>query len=271
MNRRVFGLTALAGAAAVPALAAKKAKIGVQLYSVRQLAEKDTAGVLAGLAKAGYDGVEFAGFYGHSAADLRKILDANKLLCCGSHTPMEKMLGDEFMKTVEFNKTIGNDKLVVPWLPEKYRSSKQAWTDTAKMFNELSDKCKAQKMRLGYHNHEMEFKAMDGEMPWDTFFKNASKDIIMQVDTGNCMLGGGDPIPYIAKYPGRATTVHVKAFSKTKKDPLIGEDDVDWKKFLASCEKVGKTEWFIVEEESSAYPGLQAVEKSIVNLKKILG
>jgi sugar phosphate isomerase/epimerase len=269
MTRRTFTLGAT-GLAALGRLNARgKIPIAVQLWSVRKLCEKDLAGTLAGLAKAGYQGVEFAGYYGRTAKELRKLLDDNGLRCCGTHTALNTLLGDELPRTIEFNQILGNRNLVVPSLPEKYRSSRQAWIDTAKLFAELADKVRPHKMRVGYHNHMVEFKPVDGEVPWDIFFQNTSKDVIMQIDTGNCMMGGGDPIAYVRKYPGRAITVHIKEYSASKRDALIGEGDVNWKEFFAACESVGGTEWYIVEEESGAYPGLEAVTRSLQNLRKM--
>jgi sugar phosphate isomerase/epimerase len=269
MTRRTFTLGAT-GLAALGRLNARgKIPIAVQLWSVRKLCEKDLAGTLAGLAKAGYQGVEFAGYYGRTAKELRKLLDDNGLRCCGTHTALNTLLGDELPRTIEFNQILGNPNLVVPSLPEKYRSSRQAWIDTAKLFAELAEKVRPYKMRVGYHNHMVEFKPLDGEVPWDIFFQNTSKDVIMQIDTANCMMGGGDPIAYIRKYPGRAITVHIKEYSASKRDALIGEGDVNWKEFFAACESVGGTEWYIVEEESGAYPGLEAVTRSLQNLRKM--
>jgi sugar phosphate isomerase/epimerase len=272
-TRRQFGVTTGAGLLLGGALFGAKEQpgIAVQLYSVRDMCGKDLPGTLAGIKKAGYAAVEFAGYYKHTAPELKKMLDDNGLKCCGTHTAMATVLGNELQATIDFNKILDNPYLIVPWLPDQYRASKQAWLDTAKLFNEISAKVVPQGMRIGYHNHAVEFTPVDGVMPWDLFFGNTVKDVIMQVDTGNCMEGGGDPIPYIAKYPGRAVSCHVKAHSTTKKGALIGEDDVDWKKFFTDCETVGGTKWFIVEEESGLHPGLEAITQSYINLKKILG
>jgi sugar phosphate isomerase/epimerase len=274
ITRRAFaraGLALSAPAGLLQALQRSNGKIpiAVQLYSVRKFCEQDLPGTLAGVAKAGYQGVEFAGYYNRTAKELRKLLDDNGLKCCGTHTGLSTVTGGELDKTIEFNRILGNRNLVVPSLPEKNRASKQAWLETANLFNDIAAKVKPAGMRVGYHNHEIEFKMLDGEMPWDTFFGNTSKEVMMQVDTGNCMHGGGDPTPYISRYPGRAITVHIKAYSTTKKNPLIGEDDMDWPKFFKLCETVGGTEWYIVEEESGAYPGLEAVSRSLANLRKM--
>jgi sugar phosphate isomerase/epimerase len=249
--------------------AAKKISIGVQLYSVREDCKRDLPGTIAAIAKMGYMGVEFAGYYDRKAAELRKMLDDNGLVCCGTHTAMDTLLGDNLSATIEFNKTLGNKFLVVPWLPENYRASRQAWLDTAKLFNELAEKVKPQGMRIGYHNHDVEFKPMDGELPWDTFCGNTSKDVIMQLDTGNALNGGADPLPFLYRYPERAVTVHLKEFSKKNDKALIGEGDINWKAFFALCKAVGGTEWYIVEQESYAYSPIDCIDRCLKNLRKM--
>ena len=243
--------------------------IGLQLYSVREDCKRDLPGTIAAVAKMGYKGVEFAGYYDRTAKQLRKMLDDNGLVCCGTHTGLDTLLGDNLARTIEFNKTLDNKYLIVPGLPEKYRTSHQAWLDTAKLFNELAEKVKPHEMLVGYHNHSIEFTAMDGELPWDTFYGNTRKDVVMQIDVGNAIHGGADPLPYLYKYPGRAITVHVKEFSETNKKALVGEGDVNWKAFFALCKAVGQTEWYIVEQESYAYPPLECVQRCLRNLRKM--
>ena len=246
----------------------KKIPVGVQLYSVRGECEKDLPGTLKAVAKIGYKGVEFAGYYGRDAKTLRKLLDDNGIVCCGTHTAIDTLMGDELAKTIEFNKTIGNKFLIVPSLPERYRASRKAWQMTAAMFNELSDKVKPHGMRVGYHNHNVEFTPMDGETPWDTFFGGTKKEVIMQFDTGNAMQGGGDAVVFLKRYPGRATTVHVKPYSKTKPNAILGEDELPWKEIFKLCETTAGTQWYIVEYESDAYPPLVSIEKCYEALRR---
>ena len=243
--------------------------VGLQLYSVRGDCKRDLPGTIAAVGKMGYQGVEFAGYYDYKAEQFRKMLDDNGLKCCGTHTGMDTLLGDNLPKTIEFNKTIGNKYLIVPGLPDKYRESHQAWLDTAKLFNELAEKVKPHGMLVGYHNHSAEFTAMNGELPWDTFYGNTSKEVVMQLDVGNAIGGGVDPLPYLYKYPGRAITVHVKEHSKTDPNAFVGEGDVNWKAFFALCRAVGSTEWYIVEYERRGAQPLESVERCLQNLRKL--
>jgi len=267
LTRATAGV-AVASAAGLPPLAAaasgRKIPVGLQLYSIRNQCEKDLPGMLAAVSKIGYKGVEFAGYYGHSAKDLRKMLDDNGLIACGTHTPYESIQANKLQETIEFNRTIGNKFLIVPWMEGK---SKQAWVDHAKFFNQVADKVKSEGMWVGYHAHAHDFEKFDGETAWDLFFGNTKPEVIMQLDTSNCRDGGADPVEVLKRYPGRARSIHLKA-SGGGPDSVIGEDKVEWKEVFAFCEGKGKTEWYVLEHESGTDP-LDAVKRSFEALKKM--
>lgn len=241
--------------------------IALQLYSIRDEAAKDLPGVLAAVKKMGYEGVEFAGFYGHDAPTVRKMLDDNGLKMAGAHVGIDTLLGDELEKSVAFHKTLGNQYLIVPGFGEKWRSSREAWQQTARTMNEIAERLRPHGMQTGYHNHSIEFTPMDGELPWDTFFGNTDADVIMQFDTGNAMHGGAEALPFLQRYPGRATTVHLKEYSATNDKALVGEGDVPFQEIFAVCESTGGTRWYIVEQESYSAGPLECVDKCLQNLK----
>jgi sugar phosphate isomerase/epimerase len=246
-----------------------KIPIALQLYSVRQDCENDVIGTVKAVAKMGYEGVEFAGYYNRSAKELRSILDDTGLKVAGTHIGLDTLLGDELKRTVEFNRTLGNKFLVVPGLDKSSVASKEGWLNAAKSFNEISEKLVPEGMQVGYHNHALEFSPMEGEVPWDIFFGNTNAKVVMQLDAGNALRGGADPVPYLERYPGRAYTVHLKEFSKAKKGAVIGEGEVRWNDLFKLCESTGNTEWYIVEQESYAFPPLECVERCLQNLKKM--
>ncbi len=242
--------------------------VGVQVYSVRTVAEKDLAGTIAKIAKMGYDGVEFAGYYGHSAKDIRKMMDDNNIVCCGTHTQMDDLSDEKLAATIEFNKTLGNKYLIVPWLQPDEANPKEGWLKYAKRLNVLAEKVKRHGMMVGYHSHAHDFAPLDGTTPWDLLFSNTSKDVIMQIDTGNAMSGGGDPVACLKKYPGRAVTVHLKEYSATNPNAMLGEGDVKWVEIFRLCRSIGGTKWYIIEEEKDAYEPMVGIEISLKNFKK---
>lgn len=245
--------------------------LALQLYSVRRECERDLPGVLAAVAKMGYAGVEFAGYYGYDAPALKQLLDDNGLACAGAHVGIDTLLGDALEQSVAFHKTLDNHYLIVPGLPESRRSSRAAWLDTARTMNAISDALAPHGMQTGYHNHHIEFQPLDGELPWDTFFGNTNPEVIMQFDTGNALHGGGEALPFLQRYPGRAVTVHLKDYDAATRsfDPLVGEGSVPFPEIFAVCESTGGTRWYIVEYEADAYPPLEGVERCLKNLREM--
>ena len=266
VRRAGIGMVAtVAGLSSIPlAQAASRSKVpvGLQLYSLREQCKNDLPGMLTAVSKIGYKGVEFAGYHGRTAKELRTMLDDNGLVACGTHTPYESILGDKLKETIEFNRTIGNRFLIVPWMEGK---SKQEWLDKAKLFNEVAAKVRGERMWVGYHAHAHDFEKFDGESAWDLFFGNTRPRVVMQLDTSNCRDGGADPVAVLKKYPGRARTIHLKA-SGGGPEAVIGEDKVDWKEVFAFCETEGRTQWYIVEHETGKDP-LDCVRRNFEALK----
>ena len=274
LSRRDFIVTTAASAAlAAVGTGCRETKVGrpripvgVQLYSVRADCAEDLPGTIAAVAKMGYDGVEFAGYYERTAEDLRRILDDNGLKCCGTHTGMDTLSDQNLAATIEFNQVLGNRFLIVPYLEA---DSRDAWLKIAGQFNILADKVKPHGMWVGYHSHAGDFKAIDGQMPWDLLFGNTKSDVVMQIDTGNTMDGGGDPIALLKRYPARSLTIHLKEHSATNSSAILGEGDVKWQEVFSLCETTGRTQWYIIEEEKDAYPPLKAVELCLQNYRKL--
>lgn len=272
VSRREFLTTtaaATAFAAAAPAnlfaadsYGGNKIPFGVQLYSVRKECAKDLEGTIAALAKMGFKGVEFADYFGRDAKTLRKLLDDTGLKCCGTHIYLETMLGDELPKTIEFSETLGNPYLIVRSLKPQYTGNRQGWEKAADLCSEVAEKLKPHGMHIGYHNHDTEFKPLDGELPWDIFFNRAKKDVAIQFDTANASVGGADPVVFLKKHPGRVASVHVKGFAKNNPAPLIGEDELPWKEIFNVCESGAGVQWYIIEFEGNDAP-LDKVGKSL--------
>jgi sugar phosphate isomerase/epimerase len=199
------------------------------------------------------------------------VLDDNNIKCCGTHTQWDTLSDANLAATIEFNKTIGNTRLIVPMLSVRGADQKAGWLDYAKRFNELADKVKSDGMRVGYHSHEGEFKKIDDTTPWDIIYSNAKPEVIMQIDTFWAFAGGADPVAIMKRYPGRTATIHLKEWTKDNRIAMIGEGDTKWDELLNTCETIGKTEWYIIEEERSRTPeaAMEAVDKCLKGLKKL--
>ncbi len=85
---------------------------------MRNLIPKDFPGTIEAIGKMGYQGVEFAGYHGwdRKPKELRKLLDDNGLKCCGTHTHLPTLEGDNLKKTAELHEILGNKFLICPSL-----------------------------------------------------------------------------------------------------------------------------------------------------------
>ena len=279
MNRRSFLKTAGAAGAFGLSLAStasvraesKKIPIAVQVYSVRDAASKDLPGVLKQIAEMGYQGVEFAGTYGHSAEKVKAMLDAAGLVCVGTHLSVEALLGETFDETVAYNKTIGNPNLVVAGGLAKAIATDAGNRFTAYLFSELAQKAKKAGCRVGFHAHGGDFTDIDGQTAWDLFFERTDPEVIAEMDIGNTLACGADPYKAMEKFPGRGRLIHLKACGE--QGPIIGGagDRVDWKRAFEICESTAGTEWYIVEQEGGANSAdpMDAVAGCMENLKKM--
>jgi sugar phosphate isomerase/epimerase len=253
MQRRSFLKTAALSAAGIAvgtrlsfAAEGKRIPISVQVYSVRQAAEKNLAETLKGIAQIGYEAVEFAGYYGKDAKEIRKILDGTGLKCSGTHTGIGELSGDKFAKTVEIHKILGTANIIVPWIDPKEFKTVDGIKKIADEFAGFSEKAKRDGMTIGYHAHAGDAQVVEGKTAFERFFEATPKDVIMEIDLGNYMSGGGDPYAMLEKFPGRSKAVHIKELGTD----IIGEGKVDWKRAFNLCETVGGTEWYVVEAES---------------------
>lgn len=271
-RRDALRLGAAAGMAAVlPSFAfaqppTRKIPIALELYSVRNELAKDFVPVIEAVGKMGYQGVEFAGYHGWDKKpnELRKLLDDNGLKCCGTHTALPTLEGDNLKKTADLHHVLGNKFLICPSLSAR---SAQEWQDLAHKFNDISDRAKEYGMLVGYHSHAGDFRKYDGKTAWEIFFDNTKPQVVHQIDIGNTLDGGGDPIAMIRRYPGRTKTTHIKEHGGPP-GAAIGEGTNDWRALFAAYETVGGTEWYIVEHETGSNP-LQSVKTCLQNLHKM--
>ena len=268
-----LGGTAAASALMFPGLAGaawKRIPTGVQLWCVRKQLATDIPGTLAALAAAGFDAVELENAFGKPGPEWRKHLDAAKLKACGFHHTLGELQGEKLAATIEFNQAIGNRNLIIRSLaPEVYKSG-DLLKKTADAVNEAAEKMKPHKLRAGYHNHFADFNRIDGEYWWNRFADATSKDVILQLDTGNASeLSGVSLIDLIRRNPGRTVTMHVKPYSKKSPNAYIGADELDWPGIMTAAESVGGVEWYIVEYEREGVPPVEALKANLDGFKKL--
>lgn len=272
--------------------------IGYQLYSARELAQSDLEGVLRQLAGMGYEGVEFAGFYGHSAKEVRKLLKALGLKAASSHVPL-KTVQEDMASVIGFHKAIGCPFIAIPYLEEPMRPGAPGFSSVLRLLYRFGRQCRKSGIQLLYHNHDFEFVEVSGQAGLDFLF-DAIPEKLLQTEIDTCWVkySGIDPVAYLGKYAGRSPVLHLKDFvgQKTDRPPygLLGlpplsasEEPQDapqgvpfaYRPLGYGCQDMpalwraaqdAGVQWVIVEQDDSGdQDPLGDAQKSIETLKKL--
>jgi len=268
----------------------KKWPIALQVYSVRDYAEKDFEGTMRKVKEMGYDGVELAGTYGKTAVELKKILDEIGLELVSAHIGFE-VIEDE-AALADYAAT-GVKYAAIPWLVgPKNEAELEATVCRMRAAGAL---CKEKGIQMLYHNHDFEFEKINGEYILDAYYAKVPADLLQtELDVCWVNVGGENPTVYLRKYAGRAPIVHLKDFagqksenmygligaggSEGKEDPSgkfefrpVGYGKQDVPSIVAAAEDAGST-WFVVEQDqpSMGRTSLECAEMSIKYLKSFL-
>lgn len=178
---------------------------GIQMYSVRDITEKDMDGALKALAEMGYKNVEFAGFFGIPAQEIADMLAKYGLTVSGTHTGLNEIV-DHYEETLAYHKAIGNKRIIVPGHD---LATKAKLDDFIDKMNEYAAKLAAEGITLGYHNHDHEFKPNDdGQIIYDEIV--ARTDIALEIDTYWVYAAGKDPVALMEQLKDRLPVIHIK-------------------------------------------------------------
>jgi sugar phosphate isomerase/epimerase len=272
MNRRTFLESSIAAGvlASLPsrAFAATHqiAKVGVQLYTVRSLMKTDFAGTIAKVASLGYKEVEFAGYFEHSPAEVRSILDKNGLAAPSCHVSYD-VVEKKWPETIEAAHIIGHSFIVCPFIEKDKRNSADAWKRTIDLFNNAGAASKKAGVQFAYHNHWWEFGPdpnLGGRLPYDYLLDSTDTNLVkMEMDLGWASVAGQDPVAYFKRYPGRFALVHVKDFKslphlapdqlatfdshKLEQNDMTapGSGIIDWKRIFSYSDQAGIQHYFL--------------------------
>jgi sugar phosphate isomerase/epimerase len=272
-SRRTF-LGTLAATPLVLGAAKKHIPIGLELYSVRNELKKDMMGTLQSVGKMGYECVEFFSPYfdwtTDYAKEVRKKIDGLGVRCYSTHNSLTSFSGDGLSKAMELNKILGTKFIVLASAGRV--EGVDGWKHIAEVLNQANGQMEKDGLHAGYHNHDLEWKPVDGQKPIEILASNTDKSIMLQLDVGTCVETGNDPVAWIEKNPGRIRSLHLKDWSPQKGyRVLFGEGVAPWKKIFAAAESVGGVEYYLIEQEGSDYPELETAERCLVAYKDIHG
>ncbi|MDR1559003.1 MAG: sugar phosphate isomerase/epimerase [Clostridiales bacterium] len=220
----------------------------IQLYSVREELRRDFPGTLRKLGKIGYTGVEFAGYGGYSAKDLKKLLDDNNLRPMGTHSSVEALL-ERLDEEIEYNQILGTEYIVLPHYSGI--SDRDGMLRLAELFSPIAEKITSAGMKFAYHNHNWELAKDNGEYLLDIFYSNTDPDkVFAELDLYWIAYAGVDPLEYMKKYANRAKLLHIKQIKdyESRKCVDLHEGVIDFSEIIKTGKQSG-VEYYILEQE----------------------
>ena len=242
--------------------------VGLELYSVREALKKDLEGTLRAVAKMGYQAVEFYAPYHEwtdaQAKQTRKLIDELGLHCYSTHNNADFFAAQNIDRTRDLNLALGCRYVVLAWSDPK--TSLDGWKTLADSLNAAADKLAPSGLKVGYHNHDAEWKPVEGKRPMEILAANTKPGIMLQLDVGTCVAAGADPVAWIRANPGRIRSIHCKDWSpdpKVEYKTLFGEGKADWKGIFQAAESAGGVEYYLVEQEGSRYPELETAQRCL--------
>jgi sugar phosphate isomerase/epimerase len=262
----------MTAAAAASGADLKKLPVGLELYSVRGELKKDLAATVAGVAKMGYQCVEFYAPYFDWTIDyakqVRNQLDDLGIKCYSTHNSPVSFAGDGLQKAIELNHILGSYYVVMASAGKT--TTLDDWKRVAAKLNEANAVMKRNGLHAGYHNHATEWIPLEGKKPLELLAESTDKSVAMQFDVGTCLETGNDPVAWINSNPGRIKSMHLKDWGPEKGyRVLFGDGICPWLKIFAAAEKAGGVEYFLIEQEGSEFPEMETAAKCIAAYRKL--
>jgi len=279
MERRRFiqtlgaGVGAFALAPRLPGLQPDKLeRVGLELYAVRKAMRADPERTLAAVRALGYADVELLwsfNNFGRTPQQVRATLDKEGLRAPSAHIAPEIIVADSWSSRLDDARLLGHQFLFVPSLPNETKLSIDEWKAWADKFNAAGAVAKSAGVWLGFHNEPDHMKAVVEVVPYDAFVQRLDPNVVrLQLDVGNMLLGGGDPMWYLERYRDRYASFHVKdVVADRSRDTELGTGSFDFKRFFAEVSNLGDKPCY-VEQETPA-DEMDSARKNIAFLRAL--
>jgi sugar phosphate isomerase/epimerase len=259
------------------------APIGVQLWSVKDVVEKDLQGTLKQLAAIGYKEIEsYPGakghYYGVAPKEFKKMIDDTGMKLVSSHVPtgakkskpgtwQQATLLQNFNEFVDNAAETGQLFVTCSWMDETLRGDLKG---TAELFNKSAEACKKAGLQFAYHNHDFEFNKVGDEVIYDYMLNNTDATVKYEMDMFWVVKAGRDPKAYFAKYPNRFSLCHIKDMDKQNRNnnTEIGTGSIDYADLLKAAKDAGMKH-FLVEQESFTKPSIESMKMNYTYLSTL--
>jgi len=259
---------------ALSARAAKSIPTGLELYSVREGLKKDPEGTVRAVAQMGYQGVEFYGPYFEwsesQTKQMRKLLDGLGIRCFSTHNDSSFLSPEKISRTRDMNLILGSKYVVIA--SSNPKPGLNGWKAIADQLNAAAEHLEPSGLKVGYHNHELEFTPLENHRPIEILAKNTKPSIMLQLDVGTCLKAGADPVGWIRANPGRIRSLHLKDWSPEPAKGytvLFGEGAAPWKKIFEAAESTGGVEYYLIEQEGSRFNELDTARRCLQSFRLV--
>ena len=232
--------------------------VGLQMYTVRDVCEKDFVGALRQVAEIGYQGVELAGTYNLPADELRDVLADLNLQCAGSHVGY-----NDLEQTIAYHLTLGCSRFGSSSMsPEGLPKDADSMATAVSHMNQVGQTCAEKGIQIYFHNHAGEFAQIDGEYILDLLYQRTDPQLVLaQIDVFWVQYAGVDPAAYLRKYPNRCPLVHIKDMTPDRDFTEVGNGVLDWDDIFAATTEVNAG-WYIIEQDQCHRPSIESAEIS---------
>ena len=264
--------------------------LGLQLYSVRDVLPTNYDGTLKEIGALGYREVEGAGFYNYSASQVKQSMQQAGLRCVSAHYSSGD-LQSKFDQIMTFAHEVGMEYIICPSPSRKNPSNHKPgpgehapgftledWRWNADQFNQIGKKVKAAGLKFGYHNHRREFEKQDGIVPYDELMRLTDPAYVtMEMDCGWVVVGGGNPVELLHRYPARISMLHVKDFKlngtpaawENPTSTALGQGSIDYRPIFEAAARTGHVKHCFVEQEQYNMPVMQELKVNAEYMQKL--
>lgn len=265
------------------------------MFSVRDDLASDFEGTIKAVAGMGYDGVEFAGLYGHTPAEAKAVCDRYGVKIVSIHSSLEELSSDPEGFVKDFASS-GCENIVITYLLEDFRAGHPRFGEVIEGAKVIGGVCNRYGLNLLYHNHDFDFAKVGGDYALDVLYREVPAELLKsELDTCWIDYVGVNPAEYIRKYAGRAPVIHLKDFvmpgkKSEKGGPNVGIDGIEFDKVesfwfrpvgygvlnvdnIVDAARFAGTKWLVVEQDMPALgkSALECAQMSVEFLKKTYG
>lgn len=250
----------------------KKMKTGIQLWTLRDVINTDLPGTLTALSKFGYNSLEPYGFdgnfYGHSAREFRKMCNDMGMDITSTHSGINAANAAEYTEKAA---EAGLEFLILPSFSGRPDKTLDDYKKVAQEMNQIGEITRKSGINFGYHNHNHEFSAIDGKLPYDVLLAETDPGLVsFEMDIFWVVKGGQDPLLYFNKHPGRFRTWHIKDMGNDGESCIIGNGKIKFKDLLKQSKKAGLNRFFVEQEQYAEGTPIYCAEQSCKYIQKHL-